>query len=840
MDSKTYVPGEGPINPKIVFVGESPGHEELLALKPFVGASGKLLNSLLSDVGISRSNCWVTNVCKYYVTPNRKGEKQIPFAVRAHTSGVDLTKELENLRKELLHLQPNIIVPLGGTALWATTGKSGIEDWRGSILSGVGGIKTVGSYHPAHILYSGGEAGGYWAKNILQTDLVRVKKQSEFKDIRLPQRSLKVISSPHEFKEFLDRNKGYLYPAIDIEAWQCIPICVGIAFTPYDGICIPLWNCFGVSSIPTSSLATLYGMLAEFLANHDIVGQNIGYDRDKLKRFGFRIKKIHSDTMLKAFAMYPELPKNLAYLTSVYTEEPFYKNEGMYEGEVSDLLLGCARDACCTKEVDINTDEDLKDIGTEQYYKNFLLPLQVVYAGIENKGINLDSEFRKEVILKYIEMDEKLRYEIFKLAGHPVNVNSPKQVAKLLYEEWKLPERKGVGEEVLSAILDTKYMENKPNYAKGIELILEDRKVRKTLSSYAYALPDFDGRMRTSYFLCLDTGRSSTSQQDPPIRPDIEYHAIEDGKKTKKHQSRGMAFQTITKHGDIGADIRKMLVPDPGHVFLQADSEQAETRVVFLLATDYEALELLNKIDYHALTTSWFFGGDEAKYSKKILGYEVPERFVGKTLRHAGHLGARAKRAATTVNTDARKYKVNISITEGKAEDALRTFHAMQPKIRSVFHNGIINCLERDRFLIAPVPHGIKASQGGKRIFFERWGDELFRQAYSSLPQRIVSENTKGAALRIKGCEEHEIQGRAPWIDILIESHDALMVQVPIEREIEAAQILKEELEKPIDFRNCSLPRGLLSIPCEVEEGYNYKDLKKFKWKIEEMINDKG
>lgn len=835
--NKTYVPGEGPLNPRIMFIGESPGHEEILALKPFVGASGKLLNTLLHEVGINRSTCWVTNVCKYFVPPNNKGDKQIPFAVRAHSAGVDLNEEISNLRKEILHLQPNIIVPLGATALWATTGKNGIEDWRGSILSGVGGIKTVGSYHPAHILYSGGEAGGYWAKNILQTDLVRVKKQSEFKDIRLPQRSLKVISSPHEFQEFLDRNKGKEFPAIDIEAWQCIPICVGIAFSPHDGICIPLWNCFGISSIPTSGLATLYRMLADFLGQHDIVGQNIGYDRDKLKRFGFSIKRIHSDTLLKAFAIYPELPKNLAFLTSIYTEEPFYKNEGMYEGEISDLLLGCARDSCCTKEVDINTDEELRTIGTELYYKNFLLPLQVVYAGIENKGIAIDGEFRKEVVKKYVEMDENNRYELFKIAGHPVNVNSWKQVGKLLYEEWNLPERKGTGEEVLSAILNTKYIENKPNYAKGIELILEGRKIRKTLSSYAYAMPDFDGRMRTSYFLCLDTGRSSTNQQDPPIRPDIEYVTQEEGKKVKKRQSRGMAFQTITKHGDIGADIRKMLVPDPGHVFLQADSEQAETRVVFLLAEDYEALELLDKIDYHAFTTSWFFPGTMESYSKKLLGYEVPERFIGKTLRHAFHLGAKARRAALTVNTDARKYKINITITERKAEDSLRTLHNMQPKIKNVFQQGVINELERNRFLIAPVPSGINAPQGGKRIFFERWGDELFRQAFSSLPQRIVSENTKGAALRIKGCEEHDIKGRAPWIDILIESHDALMVQVPLEREIEAAQILKEEFERPIDFSKCSLPRGLLTIPCEVERGMNYKDLKKFKWIVEEKIH---
>ena len=88
-----------------------------------------------------------------------------------------------------------------------------------------------------------------------------------------------------------------------------------------------------------------------------------------------------------------------------------------------------------------------------------------------------------------------------------------------------------------------------------------------------------------------------------------------------------MAFQTITKHGDIGADVRSMLVADEGEIFLQADSSQAEARVIFLLAEDYEALKLIDELDYHALTTTWFFGGQIEDYDKKIVGYEKPERF---------------------------------------------------------------------------------------------------------------------------------------------------------------------------------------------------------------------
>ena len=101
--------------------------------------------------------------------------------------------------------------------------------------------------------------------------------------------------------------------------------------------------------IPDSDLATIWVMLAQLLREKDIVGQNFNYDRDKLRRLGFTVRRIISDTMLKAFAINPELPKGLAFITSIYTREPFYKDEGMYEGSIRDLLLGCARELCHTR-----------------------------------------------------------------------------------------------------------------------------------------------------------------------------------------------------------------------------------------------------------------------------------------------------------------------------------------------------------------------------------------------------------------------------------------------------------------------------------------------------------
>ena len=71
-------------------------------------------------------------------------------------------------------------------------------------------------------------------------------------------------------------------------------------------------------------------------------------------------------------------------------------------------------------------------------------------------------------------------------------------------------------------------------------------------------------------------------------------------------------------------------------MFVQLDSSQAEARVVFNLATDEQALKDIDEHDYHALTASGSSVDVESDYSKKVLGYESPIRFAGKTLRHAG------------------------------------------------------------------------------------------------------------------------------------------------------------------------------------------------------------
>jgi len=816
---KKYVPGMGAIGPKLLILGDAPSHEETAAGRPFIGSNGRELDRLLKDAGIRREEVWTTNVSKYLVPPNEV-RKKLPFHIRARNAGIDMDAQLSELRTEINDIKPNCILALGGTALWALSGKEKIAKHRGSILWGMG-TKFVPTYHPKDLLfnYGGGEIKGYWNKQIMIFDFKRAYDESATRELNLPNRILQVAQNSGELYEFLHRYRGHSRLSVDIEAGgHCLPICIGLAFTKGHGLTVPLWNRDGISHIPTSDLASMWWMVAKVLMEKDIVGQNFNYDRDKIRRLGFTIRRIHSDTMLKAFAINPELPKGLAFLTSIYTREPFYKDDGMYEGSYRDLLLGCARDACVTFEVDEAMDADLDELGVRKFYENFIMTLPDFYAEIENNGFQVNEVKRRELIEKYVLWDERLGFEMHEIAGIDVNPNSPPAVHSLLFDIWHLPRRNGVGEEELTALLNLKQGVKHPQYRVWIEKCLERRRVRKTISTYLLAIPDYDGRMKTTTYMCLETGRTSTGQQDPPTRP-----LIDTGGKGKKADMKpmGTAFQTMTKHGDIGADVRSIYEPYEGEVFVQLDSSQAEARVVFNLATDDQALRDIDEHDYHALTASWFFGGKEEDYSKKILGYESPIRFAGKTLRHAGHLGAGKRRASVELNTQARKFKIPITIDEGQAERALRIFHSKQPKIQQVFHAGVIEALKEKRQLVAPLPWGVDAERGGIRIFYERWGDDLFREAFSYIPQRAVTDNTKAAGIRIKK--------QCPYARIILEAHDALLFAIRREYLDEFIEIARKEMERALNFTMCSLSRRFLKIPCDVEIGENYCELSKYK-----------
>ena len=168
------VPGEGPENAEVMFIGEAPGYNEDVQGRPFVGAAGKLLTSLIQEVlGVSRADVYITNILKCRPPNNRD---PLPSEVEACTPYLD---------KQINVIKPKVVVTLGRHSTKYILSKlgvkiTGIMKVRGKVFEGeIFGlkIKVLPTYHPAAALYNPK------LKNFLTQDF---KKIGEFlgKDVK--------------------------------------------------------------------------------------------------------------------------------------------------------------------------------------------------------------------------------------------------------------------------------------------------------------------------------------------------------------------------------------------------------------------------------------------------------------------------------------------------------------------------------------------------------------------------------------------------------------------------------------------------------------------------------
>jgi DNA polymerase len=147
-DQTQVVFADGNPNSPLMLVGEAPGPEEDRTGKPFVGASGRLLNQALEQLGLDREKLWISNTVK--VWPNQRSGRSLktrpPNAAEKKASRPFFDREIELIR-------PQVILCLGGTAAQALIGKSfKITKERGEWREGPLGIPTMATLHPSYIL----------------------------------------------------------------------------------------------------------------------------------------------------------------------------------------------------------------------------------------------------------------------------------------------------------------------------------------------------------------------------------------------------------------------------------------------------------------------------------------------------------------------------------------------------------------------------------------------------------------------------------------------------------------------------------------------------------------
>src|SRR6266705_1173379 len=232
---------------KIAIVGESWGAEEEIQRAPFVGTSGWELTKMLSEAGIHRADCFLTN-CFNLRPP---GGNDIENLCTSKSDGLvklgplkagkyirhEYHSELRRLYDELENVRANVIIALGGTATWALLGHTGISKIRGTVvLSQRGSLiwKVLPTFHPAAILRD------YSLRPVTVLDLAKAKRESDYPDIRRPERTVYIEPSLDDMEWYLENLLRHA-PVIsfDIETFGEQITCIGFAAGPTSAMVVP-------------------------------------------------------------------------------------------------------------------------------------------------------------------------------------------------------------------------------------------------------------------------------------------------------------------------------------------------------------------------------------------------------------------------------------------------------------------------------------------------------------------------------------------------------------------------------------------------------------------------
>jgi len=316
---------------KIALVGEA--LNDLDDGEAFSGVTGWHLDKLLAAAGIARRECFTTVVfnlvpkggnVKSLCGTKKQGVPGRPPLQRGKYVRAEYANELKRLDETLNAANPNIIVALGATALWALTGEMGIKAARGVCRLSTAGVKVLPTYDPGAVVRQ------WTLRPIVIADLQKAVAQSAFPEYVRPERRIYIPDTIPELLAFEKEHFTTAKLACDIETKQEQITCIGFSPDPSRAIVIPFFRHNGSNYWQTreEELAA-WEIIARWLRDYPTVYQNGIYDMSFLWRvYGIPAPLAVSDTMLMHHALQPEMDKGLGFLASLYTDEPSWKQMG--------------------------------------------------------------------------------------------------------------------------------------------------------------------------------------------------------------------------------------------------------------------------------------------------------------------------------------------------------------------------------------------------------------------------------------------------------------------------------------------------------------------------------
>lgn len=395
--------------------------------------------------------------------------------------------------------------------------------------------------------------------------------------------------------------------------------------------------------------------------------------------------------------------------------------------------------------------QELEKVGETSLYETIELPLCSVLYKMERRGIAIDeAQLRAfgQMLSQRIADCEGL---IFGYSGGPFNINSPKQLGELLFEKLGLPAGKKTktGYSTNADVLE-KLKDKHPI----IPAIMDYRMLTKLKSTYADGLMKEikeDGRIHTTFQnLVTATGRLSSTEPN---------------------------LQNIPVRTDLGAEIRKMFVPKPGSVLVDADYSQIELRVLSHIADDKTMQKAFcSGFDIHAATASQVFG--------------VPmEEVTPLQRRHAKavNFGIVYGISEFSLSED-----IGVSRYEAKAyiDNYLNNYHGVRDYMKNIVasarEKGYTETMfGRRRYIPELKSSNFNVRQGAERI------------ALNTPIQGTAADLIKLAMIRV----EQALNESFPEARLLLQVHDELIVECPESQAKEVAALVSREMEQVADLK---------------------------------------
>lgn len=773
--------GSGSLDAEIIIIAEAPGETEKQLGLPLVGGSGRYLWDSLHKINVSRAQCYVTNVVKrQLVTSNiQKIKSKIGKSELDHWKAI-LRTELDCLRN------PRYILCLGNYALEAVAGHSGIKKYRGSVFEAEGIFKgyrgktyIVTTYNPANI---------YHDPKIeihFKFDLGKLDKciKGLFKQHNIIAHINPTYSRAVDFLKSLDDAK--LPISFDTEIIQNQTACIGFANDPHEGMCI---NFRGLNNSVYSieEEAALRSIIARLLRRNLLIAQNGSFDSYWLGYHDrIQVPGVWFDTLLAHHLLYPTFPHSLGFLTTQYTNHPFYKDEKdewRHVGDIDKFWEYNVKDACLTRAAQLKLHEELRQQNMEKVFFDHVMRLQPHLVNMTLSGVKADVPM-KDKIAEDMAIDlVKLKNDFYKkvqiaTGDHTYEPNplSPAQMRDLYFNKLKLVGRgTSVDKENRERFLAHP---NTTQEAKDVIIAHGNySKESKFYGTYATMSVHPDGQVRCDY--------KQYGVQSAPGR--LSSSGTLDGYGTNLQNQPDKA--------------KKFFIAEDGYRFVYFDLSQAEARVVAVawgvkgLLENFERAKTEPGFDVHRANASRIFQLplDQIPLKDFDENHNYTMRYLGKRCVHGLNYRMLAQRLAETCN-----------IPLIQATRAWRLYHHAFPEVSQAWEL-IVAMVKRDKVLYNPFGRAWKLLQ--------RYSDEASEAIVAFYPQSTIGDKVSQCIYQCHDDPEWPSGGAIMALNV----HDALIAKCKMEHTDTVGRIMRKHAEAPIPITDLWGNQHMLSIPCEL------------------------